>query len=92
MTTRTAPSPAAMLRLDPRDRAGLEWLRQRASLWLRIMARRRKFLPPGGYSEEEAATLRALIDLERAATRLLEVAGPTSALSAPQSRGVGSPL
>lgn len=75
MNGRTALSPAALLRLDPRDRAGLEWLRQRASLWLRAMARRRKFLPPGAYSEEEAATLRALIDLEQAAPRLLEGVG-----------------
>lgn len=68
-------SAAALLRIGKRDRAGLEWLRQRAGLWIVVMRRRRKRLPPGGYSEEEAATLRALIDLEKAASRLLEIAG-----------------
>ena len=33
MTPRTAPSLAVLLRLDRRDRAGLEWLRNRARFW-----------------------------------------------------------
>lgn len=64
---------AGLLRIDSRDRAGLEWVRQRAGLWIRAMARRRKYLPPGGYSEDEAAILRALIALEAAAGELLKL-------------------
>lgn len=46
--------PAALLRLDPRDRAGLTWLRNRARFWLTALKRRRKYLPPGEpYSEAE---------------------------------------
>lgn len=81
----------SLLRLTEQERHGLEWLRQRAGLWIVAMRKRRKYLPPGGYSEEEAATLRALIDLEQAATRLLEVAGPSPGRPAPQGRGVGLP-
>lgn len=73
MTARTAPAPAALLRIDPRDRRGLEWLRQRAGLWIVALRKRRKRLPPGDYSEEEIVTLKALIDLEKVASRLLEV-------------------
>ncbi len=68
MTTRTTPGPATLLRLDPRDRAGLEWLRNRARFWLTALKRRRKYLPQGEpFSEAEAAAIRALVALEEAA-------------------------
>lgn len=60
-----------LIPLSFRDRAGLEWLQQRASYWLRAMARRRKHLPPGPYSEDELTIGSALIELEKAAAILL---------------------
>jgi hypothetical protein len=63
---------APLLRLSAQERRGLEWVRQRAGWWIRAMARRRKYLPRGGYGEDEAATLRALIALEAAAGELLQ--------------------
>ncbi len=67
-------APARLLRLDPRDRAGLEWARNRARFWITALKRRRKHLPPGEpYSPEEASVLNALIDLETAAGQLLEL-------------------
>lgn len=71
MTTRPG-SPAALLRLDPRDRAGLTWARDRSRFWLTALKRRRKYLPRGTpYSEAEAAAIRALVALEEAAGQLL---------------------
>ena len=64
--------PATLLLLDPRDRAGLTWIRNRARFWLTALKRRRKYLPPGEpYSDAEAAAIMALVDLEEAASRLL---------------------
>jgi hypothetical protein len=72
VTARTTPSPAALLRLDRRDRAGLTWLRNRARFWLTALKRRRKHLPRGEpYSEAEATAIRALVALEEAAGILL---------------------
>lgn len=74
MTARTAPSPAALLRLDTRDRAGLEWVRRRTRFWLTALKRRRKQLPPGEpFSPEEEAAIRALVALEEAAGQLLGI-------------------
>jgi hypothetical protein len=82
MNSPTTPSPAALLRLDRRDRAGLEWVRQRAGWWIRAMARRRKYLPRGEpYSEAEAATLRALMALEAAAGELLKRSSPPAGIT-----------
>jgi len=61
--------------MDRRDRAGLEWVRNRARFWLTALKRRRKHLHRGEpYSEEEAAMIQALGALEEAAGRLLEFA------------------
>lgn len=77
MTTRTTTSPAVLLRLDRRDRAGLRWLKNRARFWLTGLKRRRKHLPRGEpFGEEEAAVLRALIALETAAGQLLKNTEP----------------
>ena len=63
---------AALIRIDPRDRAGLEWAKNRARFWLTGLKRRRKHLPRGEpYSEAEAAAIRALVALEEAAGQLL---------------------
>ncbi len=76
MTTKTTVMPARLLRLAPRDRAGLEWARNRARFWITALKRRRKRLPPGEpYGPEEVRVLRALIDLENAAGQLLEFGG-----------------
>lgn len=76
MTTRPAPVPAVLLRLDPRDRAGLEGVRNRARFWLTALKRRRKYLPPGEpFSPKEAAAIRVLANLEEAAGQLLRLRG-----------------
>jgi hypothetical protein len=65
---------AALLRLDPRDVAGLRWIKARSRFWLTAIKRRRKHLPPGEpYSEAEATAIRALAALEEAATALLKL-------------------
>lgn len=70
----TTPSLAALLHLDRRDRAGLEWARNRARFWLTALKRRRKHLPPGEpYDPEETENLKALLALEAAAGTLLEM-------------------
>lgn len=75
MTARPVPSLATLIRMDRRDRAGLEWARNRARFWLTAIKRRRKHLPRGEpYSPEEAAMIQALGALEEAAGRLLEFA------------------
>lgn len=71
MTARTTPSPAALLRIDPRDRAGLRWIKNRARYWITALKRRRKRLPPCPYSPEEMALFQALLALEAAAGQLL---------------------
>ena len=74
MTTKTTAMPAGLLRMDPRDRAGLAWAKNRARFWLTALKRRRKYLPPGKpYGPEEVIVLQALIDLENAASQLLEL-------------------
>lgn len=66
-----------LLSLDARDRAGLEWLRNRARFWLTALKRRRKRLPPGEpFGEEEAAVLRVLLALESVSGQLLELTIP----------------
>lgn len=77
MTTRTTASPAALLHLDRRDRAGLTWVANRARFWLTALKRRRKRLPKGEpFSPEEAAAIRALAALEEAAGQLLQSTEP----------------
>lgn len=62
-----------LLRLDPRDRAGLEWARNRARFWITALKRRRKHLPPCPYSPEELALFQALLSIELAAGELLKL-------------------
>lgn len=63
------------LHLEPRDRAGLRWLRNRARELLTALKRRRKNLPPGEpYSKAEAAAIRALVALEDSSGALLTIA------------------
>ncbi len=68
----TSTSPP-LLRLTPRDLAGLGWLRQRAGLWLVSLRLRRKRLPKGPYTPEEAEVIRAVLEVEQAAARLLKL-------------------
>ncbi len=61
-------------RLDPRDRAALAWIRQRASLLLVAVRRRRKKLARGTpYGPVESNMIRALMELESGAKKVLEV-------------------
>lgn len=79
-----------LLHLDPRDRAGLCWLRNRARFWLTALERRRKFLPRGEpFSPEEVAAIRALVALEEAAGELLTNVGKE--LDDEKERGTFSP-
>ena len=61
-------------RLTPRDRVVLAWIGQRASLLLVAMRRRRKRLARGApYGPVEAKMIRALMELEAGAKKVLEV-------------------
>lgn len=71
MSTRPI-SLAALLRIDPRDQAGLRWARNRARFWITALKRRRKYLPKCDYSPEEMALFQALLALEAAAGELLK--------------------
>lgn len=69
MTNRPV-SLTALLRIDPRDRCGLEWLRKRAGLWLMVLKRRRRYLG-GDPCSEEIQLIMALLALKAAAGELL---------------------
>lgn len=72
--TRPVPSLLPLIRIDPRDRAGLEWARNRARFWVMALKRRCRYLRPGEpYNPEEAESLKALLALEAAADTLLEM-------------------
>lgn len=74
MMSRYVPSLAALLRLDARDRVGLEWVRKRTRFWLTALKRRRDHLPQDvPHSTEETAEIQALSALEKAASRVLEI-------------------
>jgi len=62
-----------LLKIDDRDRAGLEWIEKRSRFWLTGHKRRRKYRPRQDFSPEEMELLRALVELERAAKALLSV-------------------
>jgi hypothetical protein len=72
--------------LTPREQAALRWLHQWARGRLTAHKRRRKYLAPGPYADEELAALGALVSLERACGLLLGDAG-TQAPQAPQAPG-----
>ena len=68
-------STLALLNLTDRDRRGLAWLKRWARSHITRVKRRRKYLPRGApFDPNEANLLRALLDLERSADRLLEMA------------------
>ena len=69
-----APTTNRLLRLDDRDRRGLEWVRNRARFWITVLKRKRKYgLPRGAeFDPAEDDRLRSLLDLEQAAERLLQ--------------------
>lgn len=52
-------SLAALLRLDPRDRAGLKWLKGWARSRITRLKVRRKHLPRGSYSPAEVEAFTA---------------------------------
>lgn len=72
MTTRPVPF-ANLLRLDRRDRAGLEWLKGWARSRITRLKVRRKYLPPGPYSPAEVEVFQALLALEEVAGQLLKL-------------------
>lgn len=88
MTTRIAPSPAPLLRLSERERAGLQWLKRWARSRITQLKVRRKYLPKCGYSPEEEALFRALLALEEAAGHLLELTSPRQEVEAGGTPGV----
>ena len=53
------------------QRQDLNWLRERARRGINQARRLRKYTPPGPYSPIERGALAALVDVERAAERLL---------------------
>lgn len=70
---------AALLRLDPRDLAGLRWVRNRARHWLTAAKRARKYRPHERiFDDQEAAILRSLVQLEKAAGHLLAASHPNA--------------
>lgn len=80
-------SPATLLRLDPRDLAGLVWTVNRSRFLLACLQRRRQGLLLGEtWGSEEEAMVRALSALEEAASQLVTVGG------APSENGAGTHL
>ena len=71
----TAPA-SKLLRLDRRDVAGLVWLKERAAFWRYVLRKRRKYGVQRGanFSPEEAAAFKAVMELEKAVEKLLEMA------------------
>lgn len=68
-------SSSALISVSERDRRGLEWVKMQARSWLTQAKRRRKYRPPGPYTEDEMALFSALIEMERAAKALLNIEG-----------------
>ena len=74
MVTQDMADQPPLPRLTPRDRAALVWIGQRASLLLVAVRRRRKRLARGApYGPVEANMIRALMELESGAKKVLEV-------------------
>ena len=63
----------ALLYVDVRSRAGLCWLRLWARGHITALKRRRKYRPRRIFDPAEATMLRALLDLEDATCRLLDL-------------------
>lgn len=61
----------SLLRIDSRDQAGLEWVKNRVRFWLTANKRRRALPQAAPDSPEETAVIQALTVLEEAAGRLL---------------------
>ena len=71
----TSPTSSLLLfQLATRDRVALDWLRRWSRSHITRLKRRRKYLPRGApFDAQEATILRALIDLDTATGKLLEV-------------------
>ena len=67
------PSLQSLLRIDSRDQAGLEWVKNRARFWLTAIERRSHLPQAAPSSAEEAAMIRDLAIVEGAVSRLLAV-------------------
>lgn len=71
--TRPVPSLLPLIRIDPRDRAGLIWIRDRSRFLLTLLERQGHYSPQGeSCSAQEARAIKAVVALGEAAGVLLE--------------------
>lgn len=66
---------AALLKLTPKDLAGLRWIKGRCDQWIFAEKRRRKYTPPSDFSADELFAYRTVLSLKNAACCLLGATG-----------------